>query len=413
MNVAARLEQAAEPGEILVGERTAAIVRDAFEFDEPVTMAAKGKATGILCRRLVRALPRPEPRSADERGTSFVGRKLELAVLRDAFAGAVAARRPDLVTIVGEPGIGKTTLVREFWEWLDTQSPEPLERVGRCSPYGQGNAYWPFGEIVREHFGLLESDPSEAVRSRLGPRSILGLTLGLEAPPDLHPLAARNRLHDAWAAFLGELVSGGPAVVLVEDAHWAEQDLLDILASGLAAASGPLLLLVTARPEFVDDHPGWEGDRPLLRLDALSSSESGRLVDELVPTALPARLRGVVVERAEGNPFFAEELVRTLLDEGVLGWEDGTWVVHDLPAGFRVPDTVQALLAARIDLLDPSDKAALQAASVIGRAFGPTLFGRWRRAATRTWACSLSAISFGGRTRPRCSDRRSSPSSTP
>jgi class 3 adenylate cyclase len=364
VNVAARLEQSAEPGEILVGERTAAIVRDAFEFDEPVTMAAKGKAAGILCRRLVRALPR-----ADEHRRSFVGRELELAALRDAFASVAAARRPDLVTIVGEPGIGKTTLVREFWEWLDTQSPEPLVRVGRCPSYGQGNAYWPLGEIVREHFGLLDSDSPETVRSRLGARSILGLTLGLGAPPDLHPLAARNRLHDAWAAFLGELVSDRPAVVLVEDVHWAEQDLLDILASGLAAASGPLLLLVTARPEFVDDHPGWEGDRPLLRLDALSSSESGRLVDELVPTALPATLRAVVVERAEGNPFFAEELVRTLMDEGVLRWEDGTWVAHDLPAGFRVPDTVQALLAARIDLLDPSDKAALQAAAVIGRTF--------------------------------------------
>jgi len=369
VNVAARLEQAAEPGEILVGERTAAIVRGAFEFDEPVKIAAKGKAAGILCRRLVRALSRAGPRSASELRKSFVGRELELAALRKAFAGVAAAQRPDLVTIVGEPGIGKTTLVREFREWLGTQSPEPLGRVGRCRSYGQGNAYWPLGEVVREHFGLVESDSPETIRSRLGRRLILGLTLGLEAPPDLHPLAARNRLHEAWGAFLEELVSDRPAVVLVEDLHWAEQDLLDVLASGLGAASGPLLLLVTARPEFVDDHPGWDGDRALLRLDALSSSESGRLVDELVPTALPATLRAVVVERAEGNPLFAEELVRTLMDEGVLRREDRTWVVHDLPAGFRVPDTVQALLAARIDLLDPSAKAALQAASVIGRTF--------------------------------------------
>ena len=369
VNVAARLEQAAEPGEILVGERTAAIVRDAFEFDEPLTKAAKGKATGILCRRLVRAESGTAQHSADQRRKSFVGRDLELAALKDAFAGVAAARRPDLVTIVGEPGIGKTTLVREFWQWLGTQSPGPLVRVGRCRSYGQGNAYWPLGEVVRDHFGLLESDSPETVHGRLGPRPILELTLGLEAPPDLHPLAARNRLHDAWGAFLGELVSERPAVVLVEDLHWAEQDLLDILASGLTTASGPLLLLVTARPEFVDDHPGWARGGSLLGLDALSSSESGRLVDALVPTALPATLRAVVVERAEGNPFFAEELVRTLMDEGVLRREDGTWVAHDLPAGFRVPDTVQALLAARIDLLDPSDKAALQAASVIGRTF--------------------------------------------
>src|SRR4051794_13502834 len=182
VNVAARLEQAAEPGEILVGERTAAIVRGAFEFDEPVKIAAKGKAAGILCRRLVRALSRAGPRSASELRKSFVGRELELAALRKAFAGVAAAQRPDLVTIVGEPGIGKTTLVREFREWLGTQSPEPLGRVGRCRSYGQGNAYWPLGEVVREHFGLVESDSPETIRSRLGRRLILGLTLGLEAP---------------------------------------------------------------------------------------------------------------------------------------------------------------------------------------------------------------------------------------
>src|SRR6266542_1959199 len=144
---------------------------------------------------------------------------------------------------------------------------------------------------------------------------------------------------------------------------------MEILASGLTTSSAPLLLLATARPEFVEDHPGWCGEHELLRLDALSPANAGRLVDDLVPTALPPALRAIVVERAEGNPLFAEELVRSLIDERVLRRENGDWVADDLPVGFRIPDTVQALLAARIDLLEPADKAALQAASVVGRTF--------------------------------------------
>jgi tetratricopeptide (TPR) repeat protein len=271
--------------------------------------------------------------------------------------------------VVGEPGIGKTTLVAELWGWLAGRTPEPVRRVGRCSSYGQGNAYWPLGEVVREHLGLRESDPPETVRSRIGGDAILGLTLGLEAPADLHPLAARNRLHAAWGAFLTDLIAAQPAVVLVEDLHWAQDDLLDILMSGLDVVAGPLLLLVTARPELLERDPAWAERGTLLRLDALSTLESSRLVNELVPAVLPPSIRSVVVERAEGNPFFAEELIGSLMDRGVLRRGGSGWVAEDLPPDFRVPDTVQALLAARIDLLDPRDKAALQAASVIGRTF--------------------------------------------
>jgi class 3 adenylate cyclase len=369
VNVAARLEQAAKPGEILVGERTVSAVRNAFQFEEPVTVAAKGKVEGVPCRRLVCAVREAGPRGVRALHKSFVGREAELAVLQETYARAAGEGRPALVTIVGEPGIGKSRLVREFRDWLRTQSPEPLERVGRCLSYGRGNAYRPLGEIVREHLGLLDSDPPEKVKRRLGRRSMLGLTLGLEAPPDLHPLAARNRLHSAWCEFLGELVTGQPAVLLVEDLHWADEDLLDVLASGLETVSGPLLLVVTARPDFVADHPAWGGDAAVLHLEELSASQSGRLVDELLPTVLPAAARTVVVEQAEGNPLFVEELIRTLIDEGVLRPENGGWAAGDLPDDFRVPDTVQALLAARIDLLDPAAKAALQAASVIGRTF--------------------------------------------
>jgi class 3 adenylate cyclase/tetratricopeptide (TPR) repeat protein len=372
VNVAARLEQAAEPGEILVGERTVAAVLGAFEFDELATVAAKGKSGGVACRRLVRDLSLMRPRGVGGLRHAFVGREQELEALKHAYGRALEEGQPRLVTIIGDAGIGKTTLIRELWDWLGSQSPEPLRRSSRCISYGAGITYLPLGEIVREHLGLVESDSPETVRRRLGQHAILGMTLGLEAPSDLHPLVARERLRRAWVSFLEELVTGQPAVVLIEDLHWAEESLLDLLEGALQDARGPLLLLGTARPELVHSRPTWGrsgGDDDTLWLDVLSSSDTARMVDELVPAVLPARVRQVVLERAEGNPFFVEELVRTLIDRGLLERRNGGWTAHDLPDDFVVPDTVQAVLAARIDLLKPPEKAALQAAAVIGRTF--------------------------------------------
>ena len=209
------------------------------------------------------------------------------------------------------------------------------------------------------------------MRRRLGQHDVLGMTLGLEAPADLHPLVARERLRRAWVAFLEELAADQPAVVLIEDLHWAEQALLDLLEGALHDARGPLLVLATARPELVHTRPTWGRGREAdtLWLEVLSSSDAARMVDELVPAVLPAAVRRVIVERAEGNPFFVEELVRTLIDQGVLERLNGGWTARDLPDDFVVPDTVQAVLAARIDLLQPAEKAALQAAAVIGRTF--------------------------------------------
>ncbi|MDX6454749.1 MAG: hypothetical protein QOD48_856 [Gaiellaceae bacterium] len=374
VNVAARLEQAAEPGEILVGERTAAAVGGAFELDEPTMATAKGKAGGVACRRLVRALSLMRPRGVGGLGHSFVGRERELGALQRAYSRAAEEHEPRLVTIMGDAGVGKTTLIREFWEWLGAQSPEPGRRTGRCPPYGKGITYLPLGEIVREHFGLLESDSLDTVRRRLGEHEILGLTLGLEAPAELHPLAARDRLRQAWVVFLEELVAEQPAVVLVEDLHWADEALLDLLEAGLHDVRGPLLLLATARPELVRSRSTWGGgargrEGETLWLEGLSPSDASRMIDQLIPEALPAAIRALVVDRAEGNPFFVEELIRTLIDQRLLERHNGSWTARELSGDFVVPDTVQAVLAARIDLLVPADKAGLQAAAVIGRTF--------------------------------------------
>jgi len=372
VNVGARLEQAAGPGEILAGERTVAAARGAFEFGEPSTVEAKGKPGGVTSRPVLRALSLMRPRGVRGLPSVFVGRETEFAAIRSRYQRVATDGQPHLVSILGDAGVGKTRLTREMWDWLSTQSPEPVRRTGRTLSYGQGTTYWPMGEVLKEHFRILESDTPEAVTAKLADQPYLGLTLGLDPGEDLHPLVARERLHDAWVEFLGDMVRDRPVVMLIEDLHWAEDDLFDLLDTLVAQVSGPLLVLATARPELLDRRPAWGGawgNTSAMRLDALQPADTGRLLSELLGTEVPGSIRDLVVGRAEGNPFFVEELVGTLIDRGVLARDNGTWSFGELPAGFSVPDSVQSVLAARIDLLPAAEKGALQAASVIGRTF--------------------------------------------
>ncbi|MDP9331622.1 MAG: AAA family ATPase [Actinomycetota bacterium] len=371
VNVAARLEQAAEPGEILVGERTVATARGAFEFGEHRTIEAKGKPEGVECRRLVRGLSLMRPRGVGGLRRAFVGRAEEMEVLERVYEEVEHRREPRLVTVLGDAGVGKTRLLREFWDRLGERSPETLRRTGRCLSYGQGITYWPLAEVLKEHLGIFESDPPATVLERLGSREMLGLTLGLDVAHGLHPLAARDRFQDAWVGFLEEIVAERPTVVLIEDIHWGEEQLLDLLERLVGDTRGLLLLIATARPELLEQRPGW-GARvraTTLELEALSSEDAVRMLDELLGGTLPVGLREVVVQRAEGNPFFVEELLGTLIDRRLLELQNGSWRLAQLPSDFTVPDTVQAVVAARVDLLDPPEKQALQAASVIGRVF--------------------------------------------
>jgi class 3 adenylate cyclase len=369
VNVAKRLEQAADPGEILAGERTLGAAHGAFEFAEPREIEAKGKSGPVRCAQLVRALSLMRPRGVAGLASAFVGRQAELELLEATYGRVVAQGEPHLVTLMGDAGVGKTRLVRELWQWLASREPQPFQRTGRCLSYGQAT-YWALGEVLKEHLGILESDPPELAVSRLGGREILGLSLGLDVSNDLHPLAARDRLHEAWSDFVQELVAERPTVLLLEDLHWAEDPLLDLVERLVREVRGPVLLLGTARPELLDRRPAWGGGRrnaSLLWLEPLSAEQSHALLRTALGFEFPELAR--IAQRAEGNPFFAEELLGSLIDSGVLAWDDGGWTFRDLPADFAVPDSVQALLAARIDLLPPREKTALQAASVIGRVF--------------------------------------------
>jgi len=338
---AARLARAAAPGEILVGERTRTCTRRAFEF---------GPAAGSGGRPLVRELALTRPRG------TFVGRERELEQLLSSYRATVAAGTPRLVTVAGNAGVGKTRLVAELWDLLAAEDPEPLRRSGRCLAHGRGLTYRPLADVLREELGLLETDSAEAIRARLGGRDVLGMTLGLDAPPELHPLTARDQLQTAWGVFLGELAAERALVVLVEDLHWAHEPMLDLLERMLDDVAGPLLLVCTARPELEEARPSWGRrlDADSIWLEPLAAAEAERLLAG-GSVAVPDELRGLVLERAEGNPFFLEELAANIAERGAVSSE--------------VPDTVQAVLASRIDLLPPDEKAALQAAAVIGRVF--------------------------------------------
>ncbi len=374
VNVAARLEQAAAPGEILVSERTAAAIRGTFELDEPQTVAARGKSEGVVCRRLVRALSPSRPLRVTAFRPTFVGRRRELEALQAAYGRVVRDERPELVTIVGEAGVGKTRLAREVWDWLDSAAPAPRRLAGRCPAYGRGITYRALADVLKQHLGGVDTEP-ELLLAEVEDGDILRLTFGLDAPPDLHPLVARRRFEAAWLRLLAGLSAGSAVVLVLEDLHWAEDPLLDLLERVLDEMPGRLLMLCTTRPELLERRPGWT-ERPVgatrVRLDPLSGDEAEQIVDELLGAQLPDALRKLVISWAEGNPFFLEEFIAMLVDQGVLERSNGGWSARDLPAGFAIPDSVQSLLASRIDLLGQSEKSTLQAAAVIGRSFWPS-----------------------------------------
>jgi class 3 adenylate cyclase len=356
---AARLARGADTGQIVLGLRAGALAGDAFELH-----ARSGAQV------LVRALALARPRGVRGLGRAFVGRDGELELLRVTYDRVARDEQPDLVTIVGDAGVGKTSLVAEFREMLAARPARWFE--GRCLAYGRAVTYRPLAQILKKRLGVRDDDPPAAIVERLGDRRILGLTLGLDPGEELHPLEARERLRRAWVGLLEEIAGEGrPAVVVLEDLHWADEALLELLDQVVRDASGPLMLVSTARPELLDRLPSWgAGRRNLSRvwLEPLSRADAERMLDEIARD-LPDRVRELVLSRAEGNPFFVEEVLQSLLDSGALERDNGGWSATELPDAIEMPDSVQAVIAARIDLLRPPDKAALQAAAVVGRSF--------------------------------------------
>jgi class 3 adenylate cyclase/tetratricopeptide (TPR) repeat protein len=352
VNVAARLEQAAAPGQVLVGERTAALVGDAFELGEPRMVEAKGKEGGVAAREVRRMVAQRRPRGGHGLASTFVGRARELAWLQQM----ASTNEPRFALLVGEPGLGKTALVRELRGRLPAGTAFLL---GRCLSYGRSVTYSPLADVLRQELGLREEDPA---LEKLAGRELLGLTLGLDVAGDLEPRAAVLALQDEWVRLVSEIGARGPAILALEDLHWATEPLIELLARVLSDATGPVLILGTTRP----GREGLAAGETLI-LEPLGDHDAANLIDRALAAPFDAAARELVVRHAEGNPFFIEELLSDLLDRELLTRRNGGWA---LDAGaLSIPDSVQGVLAARIDLLSPAAKDALRAAAVIGRSF--------------------------------------------
>ena len=395
VNVAARLQGAAEPATVLVGERTFSAARGAFHFSEPFALELKGKAEPVMARRLLGAQTGYERESPDLQAP-MVGRDLELLVLTELFADVVSREEPRMAIVYGPAGIGKTRLARELVKSASTSINTPRVVRGRCLAVGAGITYWALAEILRAACGIGLDDKASAVRQKLtqgidriltrlslppaeAQETLVALaaTAGIELENNplrtLEPKAMAEAFARAWPRFVSALADEGPMLVVIEDLHWADDSLIETLGWTLARASGPILFVATARPEFAERHPGFATGREgltTIQLSSLTTEASGRLVAELLPVhQLPDTLREAILDRAEGNPFFLEEIIQRLIEEGVVIRDNGGWRVTDTATTFGLPDSVHALLAARIDALPAAEKIALQEAAVVGRVF--------------------------------------------
>jgi class 3 adenylate cyclase len=395
VNAAARLEQNAQPGQILVSERTARSTRG-FRFRDLGPLTVKGKTQAIATLELLDedtdAIPSRPERGIPGLRAPMVGRDHELDLLRSIYTRLSASGRAQLVTVYGDPGIGKSRLTREFQAWAEEQNPRPIALKGRCLPYGEGITYWPLAEILKAETGVLDSDPPDVARSKIGrlgedvlaatpdparAAAALAFTFGLEDPhvsfADLPPRQVRLETHEAWRAFFTGLSERGPVVAIVEDIHWADDALLALLEELADRVAGPLLLLCPARPDLAQRHTAWGGGKrnfSSIFLEPLSHDDAARLMEFLLEVEeLPRSIREAMLARAEGNPFFLEEIVRHLIDEGRIVRSGDRWRATDDIAEIVIPDTVQGVLAARIDLLPAEEKRALRSAAVVGRVF--------------------------------------------
>jgi class 3 adenylate cyclase/tetratricopeptide (TPR) repeat protein len=362
VNTAARLQAAAPVNGVLVGEQAHRATERAIEYREAQPVDAKGKARPVTAWEAVR----PRARIGVDRvhGATLVGRMREVALLEDALERTIVERSAQLVTLAGVPGIGKSRLVFELYRAIERHPDLIAWRLGRCLPYGDGVTFWALGEMVKAQAGILEGDPEAEAERKLAAavadrwieshlRPLVGLGGGAETGGD-----AREEAFTAWRRFFEGLAEDRPLVLVFEDLHWADENLLDFVDHLVDWATAvPVLVVCTARPELLTRRPGWGGGKPnalTISLSPLSDDETARLLHELLGPALPAPARPELIANAGGNPLYAEEFARMLRDRGMAG---------------ELPETVQGVIAARLDLLEPQQKALLQDAAVIGKRF--------------------------------------------
>jgi class 3 adenylate cyclase/tetratricopeptide (TPR) repeat protein len=380
INTAARLQSAAEPGRIVVGPAVYASTKDVIEYRELEPLALKGKAEPVPAWAALRIKARTRgerPRLGLE--ARLVGRDEELAVLKQTLRRVETEGRPALVTIVGPAGVGKSRLVAELERYVEGLPQLVYWRRGRCLAYGN-TSYSAFADAIKAQCEIFEDDPAEvaAKKADVAVRELFG---DEDVAPQIRALVgageargtSREELFEAWRRFLERLAARYPLALVLDDIHWADAGLLDFIEHVADWAQGPILVIATARAELFETRPTWGGGKrnaASISLDPLSETEGEAMLDDLLPGEIAPELRRTIVERSEGNPLYVEEIVRKLIDDGVLrATEASRWEVAGSVQDVELPRSIQGLIATRLDGLPEDEKAVLQDAAVVGRVF--------------------------------------------
>jgi class 3 adenylate cyclase len=384
VNTAARIQSAAAPGSVLVGDATKRSTDAGVAFEDAGAHELKGKAEPLQLWRALRVTGSVGGAlKADGLEPPFVGRNRELRLIKELFHVSADERKAHLVSVVGVAGIGKSRLAWEFYKYVDGLADQVWWHRGRCLAYGDGVAYWALAEMIRMRAGITDGEPAEVAlvklhasieqhvpdpgeRSWLEPRlaQLIGLTD--RVAPD------REDLFSALRLLFERLAERSPTVLVFEELQWADPSLLDFVEYLLDwSRSHPLFVLALTRPEIAEHRPGWGGagrNATTLALEPLSEQAMEELMDGLVP-GLAADVRRQVLDRAEGIPLYAVETVRMLLDRGLLAREGETFRVTGPIEALEVPETLHGLIAARLDGLTADERRVLQDASVLGKSF--------------------------------------------
>ena len=380
VNTAARLQSAAEPNQIVAGASVYAGTKEVIEYAEIEPLVLKGKAEPVPAWRVLRI----KARTRGERArlgmeAELTGRNEELAVLTQTFHRVQTDDRPALVTVIGPAGVGKSRLVAELERHVEGLTDLAYWRRGRCLAYGN-TSYSALADALKAQCEIFEDDSAEvaaqkaeaAARELFGDDSIAPQLRALVGAGEARDMS-RAELFDAWRRFLERLANRHPLVLVLEDIQWADEGLLDFIDHVADWAQGPILVLATARAELFEKRPTWGGGKrnaTSIYLDPLSAAEGEAMLDDLLPGPVEPLLKRQIVERSEGNPLYIEEIVRKLIDDGVLrATAASRWEVARSIADIDLPRSVQGLIAARLDGLPDDEKAVLQDAAVVGRVF--------------------------------------------
>ncbi len=384
VNTASRLESIAPVGAVVVGEATHRATDLMIEYEAMDAVEVKGKVDPLPIWRAKEPRGRYGIDAAVRTNTPFLGRETEMKLMAETFRRVVDDGVLQLVTIAAAPGVGKSRLVNEFWQWADDQPDIVWWRQGRCLPYGEGISFWALGEIVKGQAGIRESDDASTAAEKLQ----IALQAICDDPDDrtwmatqLSPLVGaesdaetgdRAEAFAAWRRFLEDLAANQPLVMVIEDLHWVDDSFIEFLEDLMVWSSDtPIMVVCTARPELYESHPAWGGGQrnsTTITLSPLSDEEIAQLIAAHLDRAvLPAETQQSLLERAEGNPLYAEEFIRMITDRGMI---DAHGVLDaEATATLPVPETVHGLIGSRLDLLSEAERHVIEDAAVVGKVF--------------------------------------------